>query len=394
MSASIGRAHLSVASTVLLGFKEMDNSYRITTIPLLTFFLLCSTVGSAYDTTGQEEPSEEKKSSIVTPAPGGKGPGMGRQYQQNTPGPGKGSPEYRGGSEEDQEPEPTAPASEDNNSDSSEKELSADNGHRRADADKAPKHRQYANPPLTPVDPVTDVRPEPPAKAGPRRALLHAAAFGDTAGVTSLLESGASPNSRSKDKRGRTALILASQGGHVAVVRTLLAEGARLEDRDKNGNTALNWAAMRGQLESARVLLDAGADVNTINNGLVSPVLYGVGTRNKAMIRLLAEHGADLDAETRDNQMTPLLLAIEHRNREISQLLVEAGADVNKQNSDGISPLMAAADKADPDIARMLLAAGARIDTKDKKGRTALAFARQAGNESTIEVLLAAAPEG
>ena len=43
-----------------------------------------------------------------------------------------------------------------------------------------------------------------------------------------------SPNARSKDKRGRTALILAALGGHVDVINALIEKGARLEDKDKN----------------------------------------------------------------------------------------------------------------------------------------------------------------
>ena len=305
------------------------------------------------------EPSaDEERASIKTPAPGGKGPGMGKQYQQNTPRPGTGYPGYRG---------------------------TGGSGY--------PQHRQYGNPPLTPVDPESVAKPAPPANADPRKSLLHAAAFGDIEGVTSLLDSGASPNARSMDKRGRTALILATQGGHVDVVEALLEKGAGIEDRDKTGHTALNWAAMRGQAATARVLLEHGADVNTMNNGLVSPVLYAVGTRNKAMVRLMAEAGADLQVETRDNKMTPLLLAIEHQDFEMTRLLVEAGADVNKRNQDGYSPLMAAAEKADSALTKLLLAEGAKVDVRDNRGRTALVLARKAGDKVTVEALLTAGAE-
>ena len=78
-----------------------------------------------------------------------------------------------------------------------------------------------------------------------RRALLHAAAVGDVPMVKTLLEFGADPNARGKDKIARTALILTAAGGHSEVVKTLVAKGVELEARDSSGKTALNWAVMR-----------------------------------------------------------------------------------------------------------------------------------------------------
>lgn len=376
----------------------MSTSYRLPAISVVAIMLLVPGIGIADGDKVAEQPDVQNESTIATPAPGGKGPGMGKQYQQNTPGPGKGSPEYRGGGdrtadtiEEEDKSEQATPL---DGVENSQPEQCAERPANRGTGGSAyPRHKQYANPPLTPLDSKPGVKPAAPANAGPRRALLHAAAFGDLAGVASLLEAGASPNARSKDKRGRTALILAAQGGHVEVIRELVSRGARLEDRDKSGNTAFNWASMRGQKESARVLLDLGADVNTRNNTLVSPMLYAVGTRNKAMVRLIAEAKPDMDTETRDNKMTPLLLAIEHRDVEMTRLVIAAGANVNKRNADGFSPLMAAAEKSDPAITALLLNAGAEANVRDNKGRTALTLAQKVGNQAIVEALLAAGAE-
>lgn len=268
-------------------------------------------------------------------------------------------------------------------------------GHRGTGGSDYPQHRQYSDPLLAETSPQRTARPVPPPPAGanPRSALLHAAAFGDLDETRTLLESGASPNARSKDKRGRTALILAALGGHVDVINALIEKGARLEDKDKTGHTALSWAAMRGQAAAARVLLQHGANVNTQSFALVSPLLYAVGTQNQQIVALLAEAGADLDFETRDNKMTPLLLAIEHRNLDISKLLIGSGADVNKRNQDSYSPLMAAAEKADVEIARLLIAEGAQVNVKDNKGQTALTLARESGDDSVVKTLLDAGAE-
>ena len=155
-----------------------------------------------------------------------------------------------------------------------------------------------------------------------RKALLHAAGFGDLANVQRLLSEGADPNARAKDPMGRTALILAAAGGHLEIVDALLAKGAKIEDRDRTGHTALNWAAMRGRTEVVSNLLGKGADINTQDNGGVSPLLYAVGTQNVAMVRILASHGPDMEVESRENKMTPLLLAVEHRDFESIRILL------------------------------------------------------------------------
>ena len=60
-----------------------------------------------------------------------------------------------------------------------------------------------------------------------------------------------------------------------------------------------------------RALVNKGANVNTADNGKVTPLLLAVGRADDATMRVLVSHGADLEAESAQNSMTPLLLAIE-----------------------------------------------------------------------------------
>ena len=62
------------------------------------------------------------------------------------------------------------------------------------------------------------------------------------------------------DNNGATALIFASQEGHVDVVRLLLgAEGVEVNQADNNGFTALSVASQQN-LDIVRLLTDAGAN--------------------------------------------------------------------------------------------------------------------------------------
>jgi ankyrin repeat protein len=64
---------------------------------------------------------------------------------------------------------------------------------------------------------------------------------------------------------GYTPLMGAVAGGHLRVVRLLLAAGARVTDKAYYGPDALSIAAEHGHLEVAVVLLEAGADIDAVD---------------------------------------------------------------------------------------------------------------------------------
>jgi ankyrin repeat protein len=76
--------------------------------------------------------------------------------------------------------------------------------------------------------------------------------------VEAAIAQGADVNAKSL--YGFNALSLSVR--RPAVIRVLLAHGARLNDRDRTGMTPLMCAAMYGNAESVRLLLDAGAAIN------------------------------------------------------------------------------------------------------------------------------------
>ena len=84
--------------------------------------------------------------------------------------------------------------------------------------------------------------------------LVRAAKAGDAQLVARLLGEGRDENGA--DETGCTALILASENGHVGVVRLLLArQSIEVNKTAQNGATALMIASHFGQLEVLRLLL-------------------------------------------------------------------------------------------------------------------------------------------
>jgi len=89
-------------------------------------------------------------------------------------------------------------------------------------------------------------------------ALILASEEGHIEIVKSLLANGDNINEKNED--GNTALIWASRNRHIEIVKYLLANGANVNEKDKDGNTALIWVSKKGHIKVVKSLLANGAN--------------------------------------------------------------------------------------------------------------------------------------
>ena len=95
---------------------------------------------------------------------------------------------------------------------------------------------------------------------------------GDLALVTSLLNQGADVNA--KFRYGTTALFKAAERGHTEIVKLLLARGADVTVKDTFYKaTAMSWALQNGHVETVRALLEKDSD--SVSDVLMTGVLEG-----------------------------------------------------------------------------------------------------------------------
>jgi len=113
-----------------------------------------------------------------------------------------------------------------------------------------------------------------------------------------------------------------------------------------DGFTALHLACFFGQPDAARILLQHGASPNepSRNPARLHPVNSAAAARNAAAVRLLLEHGAEVDA-AQNGGYTALHSAAHNGDRETMGLLLDAGADPGCRADDGRTPV----DMADAD---------------------------------------------
>lgn len=148
------------------------------------------------------------------------------------------------------------------------------------------------------------------AKHGATVDLFSAVAIGDEALIARLLERNpTSANARGPD--GYPALHFAVGMNYQNIVKRLLDAGGDVDIRNKSDyqgaedETALHAAAFWERHDIAQVLIDAGADVNALDERKRTPLYDATMRANLKIIRLLLEHGANMDARDADGA-TPL----------------------------------------------------------------------------------------
>lgn len=174
--------------------------------------------------------------------------------------------------------------------------------------------------------------------------LWSAVTEGDLWVVQQVLGSGADVDAESPVNSpygSRTALQLAADRGHVAVVAKLLAAGAEIEKRTASAPPALQLAASRGHTKVVKLLLDAGAAVDSGGRGN-TPLAWAAAAGQGAVVQELIDAGAAFDLSDNMN-WTALHHAAALGYVNVVKALLAAGADPCITSVNGSTPLHLAA---------------------------------------------------
>jgi ankyrin repeat protein len=153
-------------------------------------------------------------------------------------------------------------------------------------------------------------------------AVMTAAAVGAAGNLKILLDAGASGSSEAKNRpvpattrvskldqatidrlkkrlEGVTALMSAARAECEACVRLLMEHNADAKAKTDAGLTALHYGAFKGNLTMVRLFLGAGALVNVADDRGLTPLMMAANSKSKNpdVVRLLLDHGADIQAK-------------------------------------------------------------------------------------------------
>ena len=223
--------------------------------------------------------------------------------------------------------------------------------------------------------------------------LAWATMMGQTEAAKLLLQHGADVNGRNRD--GNTALHLAIFLGHAGSAELLLKNGADVTARNDDGATpidmlAVPWEMTKMLLEPLGIkleqkLVEAGrAKIAEMLNVKSSNLSEGKSTLpgeeiwdaasagNLSVVKQAIANGMDVNMKDPKSGGTLLATAALMGHTEIVALLLEHGADVNARSKDGGTALHAAAFLGRVETVKLLLDKGADTTLRHKMGGTAI----------------------
>jgi len=188
------------------------------------------------------------------------------------------------------------------------------------------------------------------------------------------------------------------------VVRALLDCGLRVDPDLLNKKLWLHLACHAGNLNLAKFLLSRPEANQLLRqkdaNGMTPLALHIFSsdephcTFNEALVKLLLEHGADVNDVGRNGLnvlSTYLVDAAKQKvlNLKVVSMLLRAGADVNQKDVDGCTALHHAVILQNPKAVELLLRKpGIDLSLKDNEKRSALQHALKSGNAEIIKLLM------
>ena len=170
--------------------------------------------------------------------------------------------------------------------------------------------------------------------AGSYDDFFRAIKLDDVKTVQSLLGRGFDPNT--VDEYGRPALFAALKEPSAKAAEALIRSAqTKVDLRNDKDESPLMLAALRGERTLVELLIWRDADVNKTG---WTPLHYAASGGHAAIVQLLLDHSAYIDAES-PNGTTPLMMAAYYAPPLAVKLLLEEGADPTLRNQAKASAL-------------------------------------------------------
>lgn len=211
--------------------------------------------------------------------------------------------------------------------------------------------------------------------------------------VMALLDLGSNPNDRSVE--GKTAIMLAAKGGHVAVVDLLIHHGADMSATDNNGWSVIHYACQSG---SAELLLSLKR-VTTDWNASITAKMHNDWSHNATALHLAASLNgyalefllnydliSNVNSLTHNKETALWIAALFGRSRNVS-LLIDKNADDTIGSYSSEPPLHAAIRLGHVEVVMIFIDRGCNLLLQDGSGLTPELVARKYDHPHIANVL-------
>jgi ankyrin repeat protein len=192
---------------------------------------------------------------------------------------------------------------------------------------------------------------------------------GDVEGVRNLIEKGWDVNAPVSEGRAAFLPLIIAARCSPALTELILKAGAAVDGSLGFSGTALQTAIAKRpdetRKEIVQLLLRNGANVNAEAGCRGTALEAATARKDEAMIRLLLDHGADVNQYDGKNYGTALTTAAQHADFSIVKLLLDRGADPNAEMPQGGgNGLLLAIGRLDENMVRLFLERGADCNAK------------------------------
>lgn len=223
-------------------------------------------------------------------------------------------------------------------------------------------------------------------------ALFEAVRAGKVERVQALLKKGANANANQANGWRPLTTLGGTTEQSLAIAKLLVAHGANVNYRQPGqGWTPLTASLSQGidPLPVIRFLISKGAKVNLPMEDGTTPLHLATQKGQKAVVRELIAHGANLNARTIELRQPPLddpdgfFRKSRERERNMRDRSFEPGF-----RSSGATPAFELALNWDPELVEIYRKAGADFRARDDNGWTILHYAAKYGNAVATRGLL------
>jgi ankyrin repeat protein len=190
---------------------------------------------------------------------------------------------------------------------------------------------------------------------------------------------------------GRTMLTkLALMPGCADLIRLFIQKG--MDPKTHNpGNILIKNALISADTSNLAIFLNAGLDPNAPDELGNAPILDASLSNCYPTLKMLIEHGGDINATDKKYQFTPLMNATCAGDGESTELLIAKGANMRLLDFTNYNALMwlATSDLDRPDLVESLCRGlGDQLYKKATDNTDALSWFQRRGNNSSVQIIL------
>ena len=156
-----------------------------------------------------------------------------------------------------------------------------------------------------------------------------------------------------------------AKNGNLQKVQSYIAKGGNVNVSTKYGTTAMIAASEKGHVEIVEMLISARANVDA-GHCVGSALLAASGNGHIDIVKLLIKNGANVNLKPRHGP-TPFIAAVMQKDVKMAKVFLEAGADMYMKDSNGVSSYDWAKRNDHSEMIRLLLDTQRKIKAKEAK---------------------------